>query len=283
MTRAKVAPNAHHETIAGFGDEWSRFDQTGLEAEARQRFFDEYFGIFPEEALNSAATGADFGVGSGRWAMVIAPKVGKLICVDASAKALEVARHNLGGFANCDFVHSTINAMPIKPGSLDFGYSLGVLHHIPNTEEAMRACAETLKPGAPLLVYLYYRFDNKPKWYAWLWALSEGGRRLVSRMPHGLRYVASQLIALIVYWPLAGLARLAECAGLRVDNFPLAYYRSKPFYTMRTDALDRFGTRLEQRFTKAEIQRMMESCGLDDIKFGESAPYWCALGWKRKS
>jgi hypothetical protein len=50
---------------------------------------------------------------------------------------------------------------------------------------------------------------------------------------------------------------------------------------MRTDALDRFGTRLEQRYTKAEIEEMMKRAGLVDIRFSDSAPFWCAVGYKK--
>jgi hypothetical protein len=49
---------------------------------------------------------------------------------------------------------------------------------------------------------------------------------------------------------------------------------------MRTDALDRFGTRLEQRFTRAEIEVMMRRAGLTDIRFSETEPYWVACGRK---
>jgi ubiquinone/menaquinone biosynthesis C-methylase UbiE len=279
----ETAANAHQETVDGFGDEWSRFDQTKLAPDSREQIWREYFAVFPEEVLNPASVGADFGVGSGRWALMVAPRVGKLICVDASEAALNVARRNLEGVGHCEFIESTVNAMPIAPASLDFAYSLGVLHHIPDTQRAMQACVETLKPGAPFLVYLYYRFDNKPKWYAGLWALSELGRKVVSRMPHGLRYASSQVIAVTVYWPLARFARLAEKLGMRVSSFPLSYYRSKPLYVMRTDALDRFGTQLEQRFTRTEIRQMMEECGLRDVRFSDAAPYWCAVGWREKS
>lgn len=50
---------------------------------------------------------------------------------------------------------------------------------------------------------------------------------------------------------------------------------------MRTDALDRFGTRLEKRFTRSEIQKMMESVGFHDVRFNDSAPFWCAVGFKK--
>jgi len=49
---------------------------------------------------------------------------------------------------------------------------------------------------------------------------------------------------------------------------------------MRTDALDRFGTRLEQRFTRDEIERMMQASGLEDIQFRDGPPFWVACGSK---
>ena len=49
---------------------------------------------------------------------------------------------------------------------------------------------------------------------------------------------------------------------------------------MRTDARDRFGTPLEQRFTRQQIVQMLERCGLVDIRFSEAEPYWCAVGTK---
>ena len=68
-----------------------------------------------------------------------------------------------------------------------------------------------------------------------------------------------------------------------IDNFPLSSYRSLSFYTMRTDALDRFGTRLEQRFTKSEIKNMMELSGLKDVEFSNDSIYWLAVGYKESN
>ena len=47
------------------------------------------------------------------------------------------------------------------------------------------------------------------------------------------------------------------------------------------DALDRFGTRLEKRFTRAQIERMMAEAGLEKIAFSDREPFWCAIGYKR--
>lgn len=273
--------NLHDGTVRGFGEEWRRFDQSNLSAEARQKIFDEYFDIFPIRTLTRDAAGADFGSGSGRWAMVIAPKVGQLTCVDASADALEVAKRNLADFDNCRFINSTIEEADIPTSSLDFGYSLGVLHHIPDTQQALNDCVSKLKPGAPFLLYLYYRFDNRPCWFRAIWRASDLVRMIVSRLPYRLRHAVCEIFAATLYWPLARFARLAEKVGIRPDNLPLSYYRDKPFYVMRTDALDRLGTRLEQRFTREEMREMMERSALTDIRFSEHQPLWCAVGFKR--
>jgi ubiquinone/menaquinone biosynthesis C-methylase UbiE len=272
--------NVDVSVTRGFGDEWTRFDQTQLAQVERQAIFDEYFRIFPWDQLSPGAIGADLGCGSGRWAAVVAPRVGKLLCVDASAQALAVARRTLRDAPNCEFLEASVGALPIPEESLDFAYSLGVLHHIPDTAAGLRACVTTLKKGAPFLVYLYYKFDNRPFWYAWIWKLTEAVRWAVSRLPFPLRYTVSQLLALLVYWPLARGAALMERFGLNVNTMPLSYYRDKSLYVMRTDALDRFGTRLERRFTRSQIEQMMKNAGLKDIRFNDAPPYWCAVGIK---
>jgi hypothetical protein len=85
-------------------------------------------------------------------------------------------------------------------------------------------------------------------------------------------------LAASVYWPLARAARLASALGMDVSSAPLSMYRERTFYSMRTDARDRFGTPLEKRFAAAEIRRMMEDAGLEEIRFSESPPFWCAVG-----
>lgn len=277
----RLSGNIDSAVVAGFGDEWSRFDQSSLKDEECREIFRSYFSVFPWQQLPEHAVGFDLGCGSGRWARLVAPRVGILHCVDASGAALEVARRSLAGQPNCRFHHASADAIPLPDGSADFGYSLGVLHHIPDTAAAMRSCTAKLKPGAPFLVYLYYAFDNRPLWFRLLWKSTDAVRRLVSHSPHGLRYALSQVIAAAVYWPLARAARLLERLGRNVESFPLSFYRHRSFYVMRTDALDRFGTRLEQRFTREQIRGMMEDAGLERMTFSEGPPYWCAVAYRR--
>jgi hypothetical protein len=75
---------------------------------------------------------------------------------------------------------------------------------------------------------------------------------------------------------------LLEKSGLDMSNIPLCAYQHPTFYSMRADALDHFGTRLEQRFTtKDQIQEMMETAGLEGVVFSPEVPYWCAFGIRK--
>lgn len=273
------AKNLDPKTVASFGDEWSRFDQSGMSEDEAEKVFKEYFAVFPWHTLPDAAEGFDMGCGSGRWARWVAPRVGRLHCIDPS-EAVEVARKKLAGLGNVAFHRASVDEPDIPPNSQDFGYSLGVLHHVPDTAAAIRSCVALLKPGAPLLLYLYYAFDNRPVWFRALWRVSDGFRRIVYRLPAGLKHAVTDVIAAAVYWPLARLSAALERLGVNVHGIPLSYYRKHTFYTMRTDARDRFGTPLEQRFTRVQIESMMREAGLREIRFSEGAPYWCAVGVK---
>lgn len=280
MSTDRRGVNLDEQTVRGFGDEWSRFTQDQLGAEVREQIFSDYFSLFDWGALPADPVGADIGCGSGRWAQVVAPRVGHLVLIDASPEALEVAKSNLSGMPNVSFLNASVGALPVDDASLDFAYSLGVLHHVPDTAVAVAAVAAKLKKGAPFLVYLYYAFDNRGFAYRALWRISDGVRRVVSRLPHALRYLVSQAIAAFVYWPLARMALAMERLGKLPAGWPLAYYRDKPFYVLRTDSLDRFGTRLEQRFSCDQIRAMLADAGFVDIRFSDRAPFWCAIAVK---
>jgi len=280
MTDSNNQINIDGQVVKGFGDEWQRFDQSVLSQDELEQMFAHFFDIFPFEELSPQAIGFDLGCGSGRWGQFVAPKVGLLHLIDPSAQALEVARHNLKEYENCKYHCAGVENIPLPDGSSDFGYSVGVLHHVPDTQAGLSNCVLKLKPGAPFLVYLYYAFDNRPLWYRWVWKTSDLIRRVISRSPHAIRYLVSQIFALLVYWPLARAAKLLERIGFNVDNFPLSLYRQRSFYVMRNDALDRFGTRLEKRFTKTQVRLMMERAGLESIVFSDRS-FWTAVGYKK--
>jgi SAM-dependent methyltransferase len=275
-----IVANIDYRVVDDFGDEWRRFDQNDAGLEELRRLFEDYFSLFPWNVLPDQAVGFDMGCGSGRWAYFVAPRVGRLHCIDPASGALAVAERKLRNFGNCEFHQASVDALPLADNSMDFGYSLGVLHHVPDTQAGLRDCVRKLRFGAPFLVYLYYAFDNRPAWFKAIWRATDLVRRAVAVLPPSLKNAVTDVIAFVMYLPLSRIARLLAALGRDVSSFPLAAYRDKSIYTLRTDARDRFGTRLEQRFTKAEIRLMLQAAGLGRVQFREGVPYWCAIGYR---
>jgi ubiquinone/menaquinone biosynthesis C-methylase UbiE len=273
--------NCDVDTIDTFSKEWVLFDQSELPDTELQGIFAQYFRDFPWGAVGEKAVGMDVGCGTGRWAKYIAPRVGKLHCIDASSSAVEVARAKLTQFRNCDFHVASIDDLPVPDASMDFACCVGVLHYIPNPAAALKALTAKLKPGAPLLLYVYYALDDRPLWFRAIWAVQDRMRRVIAAAPFSVRYVISQMIAAAVYYPLARAARLAEDLGMNVENIPLSAYRRRSFYTMRADSLNRFANHLEHRFTRQAVLQIMEVAGLERVLISDGSARWVAVGYKR--
>lgn len=261
-------------TVEGFGFEWTAYDQVERDPESLDRSFERYFARFPWSELGDGELALDVGCGSGRWAARVARRGFEVVALDASPAALRVASR-VAPAAHA--VNASAVELPLRDDCVDFAFSLGVLHHLPDTAGALREIRRVLRPGAPFLVYLYYAFDNRPRWFRLLWTASDVIRRRVAELPDGARLRLTRVIAVAVYWPLARLSRLLERRGRDVGRIPLSAYRDQPLYVMRTDALDRFGTRLEKRYTRDEMRSMLEAAGFGDVEFNPEWPHWCAV------
>jgi len=276
--------NIDRRVVSDFGKEWTLYNNDKVLILSMKEIWKDYFSIFPWNILpKDGGVGMDIGCGSGRWAEFIAPKVKKLYLVDPSIDAINVAKNKLSKFNNLEFMVASADTLLVDNETLDFAYSLGVLHHIPDINQSFHSIASKLKKGAPFLVYLYYSFDNKPKWYYFIWKASDYFRKIISHLPFRLKVYISKLIAITVYWPLSRLSYLIGSLGLQgiKEKIPLNYYSNKSVYIMKNDALDRFGTKLEHRLSKDEIKTLFVSNGFIDVKFSDREPYWCACGIKK--
>ena len=272
--------NLNKKNVDSFSDQWAKYDQSDLSKVEAKKIFKNYFSIFPWNKINKSSEGFDIGCGTGRWAEFVAPKVGKLHCIDPS-DAIYVAKKKLRRFKNIEYLKKSLDRTGLKNNSQDFGYLLGVLHYVPDASSAMKSCVKLLKPGAPILFYIYYALDNRPFWFKILWNLSNVLRLIISSLPKFLNFFICDIITIIVYYPLARTSMFFEKIGLNFKNFPLYFYRKLSFYTMRTDSRDRFGTPVEKRYSKKEINKMMIKAGLENISFKSSTPYWTVVGFKK--
>lgn len=272
--------NLDQNTVTSFGEEWLKFN--AFTPEEISVAGNQYFDIVDESILNKNTTVLDLGCGSGRWTKFVARKVKLVEAVDPS-NAVFSAHHITKNEKNVRVTQGSVSNIPFNDNTFDFVICLGVLHHIPNTQQALIDVVKKLKKGGTILLYLYYNLDNRGTGYRLIFKLSTIFRLLISKMPKTLKKITCDLIAVFIYMPLVLIVRFFELLfGNKkwTKKIPLSYYRDKSFNIIRNDALDRFGTPLEQRFSKKEITEMMEISGLKNIVFSDNEPYWHCTGQK---
>jgi SAM-dependent methyltransferase len=278
MSQHEKDQNLDREVIESFGHEWAAFDYSETETdEALNVQFLAYSSPIDLGQFNSSTSVvADFGAGSGRWTSRLLPNFSTVYALEPSDGASRVLKNKFADEPRVKILQETVGANSIPPQSLDLAMSLGVLHHIPDTGLAIKDIASKIKSGGVFLCYLYYKLENKPLFYRGLFWISNWLRWMISRLPYPLRRLIAQFIAVMIYLPFARTSKLLGSRGKDISNFPLHHYASMPFVMLQNDALDRFGTRLEQRFSKKEIAKMLGNAGFDlsTVKFSDIEPFW---------
>ena len=286
MSQRDKDENLDQGVIDGFGHEWAAFDYAETEtAEALDAQFAAYCAPLDLEGFNSTTSVAgDFGAGSGRWSSRLAPYFSLVYALEPSDGASRVLKSKFTGDPKIVVLQETVGVNSIPVASLDLAMSLGVLHHIPNTALAIKDVSRSIKPGGFFLCYLYYNLENKPTYYKMIFKVVNIVRRVISASPQKVRRLSATVIAAVVYWPLARLSKLLRKLGRNISNLPLHHYADMPFVMLANDALDRFGTSLEQRFSKAEITEMLGAADFDlsTLKFSEIEPFWTFAVNKKK-
>jgi len=266
--------------INGFGKEWEKFDNEDANKKELQEIFNNYFKIFPKKFFNKKNIGIDVGSGSGRWSKFVAKKVKKIYLLDPSKKAIDVSKKKLKKLKNISYLNIEIKDLEKHSLSLDFAYSLGVIHHLGYPNRAFKIIYDKLKKNSPFLVYLYHNLETYGKNYYFFWKFSEFFRKIISKQNFLIKSFVCDFIALVIYYPLSRTSLVLDKLNINTKNVPLSYYKNKSFYVMRNDSLDRFGTKYEKRYSQQDIIKLFKKNGFKNIKISKSAPYWCAIGYK---
>ena len=280
ISKSEQNDNIDWETVESFGDEWTKFNN--FSQDEIQLIGDEYFDIVSEEMLTEDMMVLDVGCGTGRWSKYVSTRCKYIEAIDPSHAVLSASKL-LSDLNNVRITQAEVGDLPFDDESFDFVFSLGVLHHIPNTAQAMKDAVAKLKSNGYFLVYLYYSLDNRGPGFKSLFLISDWIRNFVYRLPPKMKRIACDVLAVFLYMPFIFLAKLVNLLFPNrtwYRKIPLSSYFNKSFNVIRNDSLDRFGTKLEQRFSQAQIREMMKHAGLDDIVFSKKEPYWHAVGRK---
>lgn len=276
---------------ASFGFEWKRWRRTQFDsAEHRpsERTFIASTGREPQELAGKLVL--DAGCGAGRYLDVAARAGAEVIGVDLSL-AVEVAQENLARQPACHCVQADLLQLPFPPATFDFIFSIGVLHHTPDTRRAFAALAQLLKPGGEIAVWVYPRrrltetLRDFPERVNEVLALDVGfqlsprAQRLLRPLApwvDGVTAVSSRLgRAVTTRLPPTWLYALCHAA------IPLYYlYRVPLFYPLRLltqvamdpdpewrvlHTFDWYSPRFQWKHTYAEVEAWFKEAGLEDV------------------
>ncbi len=192
----------------------------------------------------------DAGVGAGRFAEIASRWGAEVVGVDLSF-AVDAARDTLRGRDNVHIVQADIFHLPFRRETFDAAYSMGVLHHTPDTKEAFRSVASLVKTGGEFAVFIY---GYGPHHY-----FSDIWRRLTTRIPYKLVYSLSFLSIPLYYVykiPLLGLALQLV--------FPISRHPSPRWRWLNT--FDWYSPTFQHKHTWPDVSGWFEDNGFGDVR-----------------
>lgn len=249
-------------TRSSFGYQWTVFSEMVIDF--RQNFLDYISPV--DERFFPGKLGLDAGCGFGRHISNAAQFHAEMVGVDIS-EAIDSTHQNTKHLPNVHLVQANLYELPFRPGSFDFAYSIGVLHHLPDPEGAFDRLVAVVKPGGSVFVWVYSKARHVVNF-----AL-ECLRRITTHLPKRGQQALS-LAAATIDWcffirPYRLLASAPRLAGVAEGLLPrLKVYSAYPFQVVYADWFDRLaapirfyydGNDMRGWLTRAKLERQVIS------------------------
>jgi SAM-dependent methyltransferase len=245
-----------------FGFQWLKHNKTQLDDENSRRSEKDFIlrtRLTPEDLKGKLVL--DVGCGMGRYAEVATRWGAYVVGIDLS-QAVEAAAGNLAE-RNAAILQADAFRLPFAPESFDIIYSLGVLHHTPDCERAVKGLAQFLKPEGILSVWLYSAYNP---WYR----TSDTYRKMTRRMSPGLLHTFCY--GTIPLYGLHTVLRKIPLLGKPVSGairylVPMSFNPDPEWRVL--DTFDWYSPWYQSKHTYEEVFRWFESCGLRDLTVGD--------------
>lgn len=177
--------------------------------------------------------------------------------VELSRGGVAATSARIEGNRNARLVQGNVLSLPFASGVFDGAYSYGVVHHTIDPEGAVREIARVLKPGAPLLLYVYEDFATRSLALRVALFAINGVRGFVSAMsPSNIRRFCA-LIAPLVYVSCTWPSRHFKFAA----HFPYPARQNPTLGSLVPDLYDRFAAPIERRYSESGARRLAEQAG----------------------
>ncbi|MFH1228583.1 MAG: methyltransferase domain-containing protein [Planctomycetota bacterium] len=142
--------------VGNFSFEWKKHRLTQLDSANKTVETEETFKEKTGFDLNSLKGKfvLDAGCGMGRFMEVVNKYGGEAVGFDLSL-AVEAAFDNIGLKPGCHIIQADVFKLPFKKEAFDYIFSIGVLHHTPDTGKAFSQLVPLLKKGGKIAIWVY--------------------------------------------------------------------------------------------------------------------------------
>jgi SAM-dependent methyltransferase len=236
-----------------FGRQWNWFRTVQIDSQNRSRASADTFRAttgWTSDVLAGRLV-LDAGVGAGRFAECAAAG-GAVVCGIDLTEAIDAAFANIGRNPGVHLAQADIFSLPFRPGTFDMAYSIGVLHHTPDTEAAFRHVADTVRPGGQMAVYLYARYGLAHRG-------SDTLRRITTKLPTSLVLGLTTLAIPLHY--VYRVPVLGRALNLAAPISPESNWRWRWL-----DTFDWYSPTYQWKFLYPEVFRWFQANGFHDVE-----------------
>ena len=214
----------------------------------------------------------ELGVGSGRILknlIKLSPK--KIYAIDPS-EAIEIAKKNNEG-SEVEILFKKISGQMINfKNEIDYIFSLGVIHHIPEAEIVCKKIYESLKPKGKFVIWLYGKEGNE------LYLFIFNNLRKITRfMPDKLLNLFSIFLNLL----LSVYIFLCKYLNLPLRIYILNVIKKCSFEKRKYIIFDQLNPSYSKYYTRKDVVTLLSKSGFNKFEIVNRHQYsWTAIAEK---
>jgi SAM-dependent methyltransferase len=259
-----------NQTIKDFGEQWLKYSDNEGYYGSLELFSDMVDPFLkPDEIKNCFV--AEIGSGTGRIVNMLLEAGAKHIVALEPSDAFEVLCRNIKHPEKVTCLKITGNQLPAY-GDLDYIFSIGVLHHIPDPKPVVEAAFRALRPGGRFLVWLYGKEGN-----GLYLMLVLPLRTITKHLPH----FAVAALVWIVYYPLVSYTRLCHRLPLPLQHYLLSVFEKMSPEKRRLIIYDQLNPSYAKYYTKREAEKLLIDGKFKNVRIHHRHGYsWTVIGTK---
>lgn len=260
-------------TIEDFGEQWHQFTENEGFYGSVDSLKDKCGDLMSVEDIRGKDV-CEIGAGAGRFIGILSRLSPKSILAVEPSKAIEVLKKNTEHIdVPIRYLNVTGDQLD-ETETLDYVFSIGVIHHIVDPVPTLRAALNALRPGGRLLIWVY-GYEGNEVYLTLVTPL----RRITQRMPDPfVRALSWALLAIVEVY-------IFLCRFLRL---PLRGYMVNVFGKFSTNKkllaiFDQLNPAFAKYYKRDEIINVVKKAGFGNVKAIARHGYsWSVIGEKPK-